>query len=135
MPSAVVARTVMLRLAPSASRSDRAVGDRHDAGAAVDRESSAVVIIQRVGDRVVRRIGVAGQGRHADRRADWPRSRRLRWLSPSLSRDRSDVEFIDIVDVDRHHLIVLKLPSLLVARTVMLWLAAASRSSSVPSLP
>ena len=45
---------------------------------------------------------------------------------------RSDVEFIDVVDVDRHHDGVETAVTTDVARTVILWLAAASRSSSVP---
>ena len=36
-----------------------AVGDRDHAGRAIDRESSARVIVQRVGDRVVGRVGIA----------------------------------------------------------------------------
>ena len=78
----------------------RAVGHGDHAGAAVDRESSAGVIVQRVGDRVVGRVGVGGQGRHTDHRAvggvfiDRVGGR-------VTVGDRSDVEFIDIVDRDR----------------------------------
>ena len=63
-PSAEVARTVMLRLAPSASRSMRA-GDGHDARVGVDGEPPAGVVGQTVGDRVGRGVGVAGRGRDA----------------------------------------------------------------------
>ena len=81
---------------------DRA-GHGDDAGAGVDRESAAVVVLQRVGDRVGRRVGVAGRSGDADDRAD------DRVFIHCVGRavgigDRSDVEFIDIVDVDRHHL-------------------------------
>ena len=58
-------------------------GHRHDARVGVDGEASAVVVLQAVGDRIVRGIGVAGRGGYADRRADdrvliaphWPQRR------------------------------------------------------------
>ena len=87
---------------------------------------------KRMSDRVGRRIGVAGRGRDADHGVDGRVLVDLVGRSVDV-RHRTDVEFVDIVDVDRHQLAVLKLPSLLVARTVMSWLAADSRSSNVPS--
>ena len=64
-----VARTVMLWLAASFAIQQRAVGDRNHTGRSVDREPTAGVVVQRVGDRVVGGVGVARQGRHADHRA------------------------------------------------------------------
>ena len=59
-----MARTVIDRLAPSASRSI-APATVTMPGHGVDRESAAVVVIQRVGDRVAG-ISVIGKRRDAD---------------------------------------------------------------------
>ncbi len=78
----------------------RAVGHRHDARGSVDREPSTGVIIQRVGDRVVGRIGIGCQSGHANHGAVG------RILVDRVGcrvavGDRTDVEFVDVVDVDR----------------------------------
>ena len=109
-PSAEVARTVMLRLAPSASRSI-AAGHRDHAGAGVDREPAAVVVLQRIGDRVVGRIVITGRRGDADHRAD------CGVLVDRVGRrisigHRADIELVDIVDVDREYLVGERLPSL-----------------------
>ena len=57
-----VARTVMLRVGSVGFAVDRS-GDGDHAGVGVDGEPTAVVVLQRVGDRVGRRVGVAGRRR------------------------------------------------------------------------
>ena len=56
-PSIEVARTVILRLGPSVSRSI-AARNRHDTGIEIDGKAAAGVVDQRIGDRVVGRIGI-----------------------------------------------------------------------------
>ena len=58
----VAARTVRFAI-------DR-TGHGHHAGAGIDGESSAVVVIERIGDRVVGRIRVAGRSGDTDGRSD-----------------------------------------------------------------
>ena len=79
-------------------------GHGHHARVGVDGEPAAVVVLQAVGDRVVRGIGVAGRRGHADRRAD------DRVFVHRIGRgvtvgDRTDVELVQVVDVDREHLV------------------------------
>ena len=92
-------------------------GHGHDARVGVDGEPAAVVVLQAVGDRVVRGIRVAGRRGHADRGAD------DRVLVDRIGRgirvaDRTHVELIHVVDRDRKHRVVVEV-SLEVARTVM----------------
>ena len=79
-------------------------GHGDDARVGIDGEASAVVVLQAVGDRIVRGIGVAGRGGDADRGAD------DRVLIDRIGRgvavgDRADVEFVQVVDRDREHLV------------------------------
>ena len=72
---------------------------------------------------------IAGRCGDADHSFQRPRFRRPRWRSASRVGDRADIEFVDIVDVDRQHLIGERCRRADVARTVMLRLApSASRS-------
>ena len=60
--------------------------------------------MQRVGDRVGRGVGIAGRGRDPDDRAD--RRVFVHFVGRAVDiGHRSDVEFIDIVDVDREDLV------------------------------
>ncbi len=85
-------------------------------GAAVDGKTSAGIIVQRVGDRVGRGIGITGLGGNADRVAN------VGVLGDVVGQvtvgDGRDVELIDIVQGDGERA-GLDCRRLLVARTVM----------------
>ena len=68
----------------------------------VDREPTTGIVVQRVGDRVVGGVGVASQSGHADRRAVGGVFVNGVGRGVAVG-DRSDVEFINVIDVDRHH--------------------------------
>ncbi len=73
-------------------------GDGHDAGAGVDRKASAIVIVQRVGDRVAA-VGIVREGGNAHRRTD-------RCVFGDAIRrgvvvdDRRDARLVDVGDRD-----------------------------------
>ena len=64
------------------------------------------------------------------RRFRWSRFRRPRWRVTSLSTIGADVEFIDIVDVDRHHLRVERAVAAVGSHRDVVTGASASRSSA-----
>ena len=115
-PSAEVARTVMLRLAPRLAV-DRAGHGHHAAWASMANRPPALSA-QRIGHGVGGGVGVAGERGDPDHGADGRVlvDRVGRGVVVGRGRDR---ELVDVVDRDREGLVAVE-PSALVARTVML---------------
>ena len=77
----------------------RSVGDRDHARDAVDRKSSARVVIQRVCNGVVRTVRVGGEGRDSHNGAVHGVLGHLIRAAVRISHSR-DAGFIDVADLD-----------------------------------